>query len=100
VLATRIPWERIESVLTPRFEHKDRAGQVVQGQDLLGATVALVGAGRSNAGQPKTPIRLMASLLYLKQRTVQRQRKILGIVMRRLAEVEICRADYLAGAAG
>ena len=28
--------------------------------------MALVGAGRSNAGRPKTPIRLMASLLYLK----------------------------------
>lgn len=66
VLATRIPWARIEAVLTPKFEHEDRAGQVVQGQDLLGATVALVGAGRSNAGRPKTPIRLMASLLYLK----------------------------------
>ena len=28
--------------------------------------LALVGAGRSNAGRPKLPIRLMASPLYLK----------------------------------
>jgi IS5 family transposase len=33
---------------------------------MLGPTAALVGAGRSNAGRPRTPIRLMASLLYLK----------------------------------
>ena len=66
VLATRIPWAQIEAALRPKFEHEHRAGQVVQGQDLLGATMALVGAGRSNAGRPKTPIRLMASLLYLK----------------------------------
>jgi len=52
VLATRIPWARIEAVLTPKFEHEDRAGQVVQGQDLLGATTA-VSAGlhpRSDVG--------------------------------------------------
>ena len=33
---------------------------------MFGPTLALVGAGRSNAGRPKLPIRLMASLLYLK----------------------------------
>ena len=30
VLATRIPWAQIGVVLTPKFEHEDRAGQVVQ----------------------------------------------------------------------
>ena len=66
VLATRIAWDQIEVVLAPPFEHEDRAGQRIEGQDLLGPTVALVGAGRSNAGRPRMPIRLMASLLYLK----------------------------------
>ena len=66
VLATRIAWDQIEVVLAPKFEHEDRAGQRIEGQDLLGPTVALVGAGRSNAGRPRMPIRLMASLLYLK----------------------------------
>ena len=33
---------------------------------MVGPTATLVGAGRSNAGRPRTPIRLMASLLYLK----------------------------------
>ena len=66
VLATRIPWGQIEAALAPKFEHEDRAGRRIEDQDLLGPTVALVGAGRSNAGRPKTAIRLMASLLYLK----------------------------------
>ncbi len=66
VLSTRIPWAQIEAALAPKFEHEDRAGRRIEDRDLLGPTVALVGAGRSNAGRPKTPIRLMASLLYLK----------------------------------
>lgn len=33
---------------------------------MFGATETLTGAGRSNAGRPKLPIRLMTSLLYLK----------------------------------
>ena len=66
VLATRMPWSVIETSLAPKFKRKDRPGQVIDGQDLLGTTTTLVGAGRSNAGRPKTPIRLLASLLYLK----------------------------------
>ena len=34
--------------------------------DLFGAALALAGAGRSNAGRPRLPIRLMVSLLTLK----------------------------------
>ena len=66
VLATRLPWNVIEASLAPKFERKDRPGQLIEGQDMLGSTTTLVGAGRSNAGRPKTPIRLLASLLYLK----------------------------------
>ena len=51
VLATRLPWGVIEAALAPKFERKDRPGQLIEGQDMLGPTAALVGAGRSNAGQ-------------------------------------------------
>jgi IS5 family transposase len=66
VLATRLPWGVIEASLASKFERKDRPGQVIEGHDMLGPTTTVVGAGRSNAGRPKTPIRLLASLLYLK----------------------------------
>ena len=66
VLATRLPWDRIEAALLAKFEREDRAGQTREGQDLFGATQVLEGAGVSNAGRPKLPIRLMVSLLYLK----------------------------------
>ena len=66
VLAGRLPWPLIEQTLAAKFEHDDRAGQVVEGVDLLGPRMQLLGSGRSNAGRPRLPIRLMASLLYLK----------------------------------
>jgi len=66
VLAQRMSWPQIEQALASKFERENRAGQSIEGHDLLGPTVALVGAGRSNAGRPKLPLRLMASLLYLK----------------------------------
>jgi transposase, IS5 family len=66
VLATRLPWRVIETALAPKFERHDRPGQLIEGHDLLGSTTALVGTGRSNAGRPRMPMRLMASLLYLK----------------------------------
>ena len=66
VLATRLPWRQIEAAVSAKFEHHNRTGEVLKAQDMFGATETLVGAGRSNAGRPKLPIRLMASLLYLK----------------------------------
>lgn len=66
VLATRLPWAQIEAALAARFEREERAGQVLEGRDMFGPTAVLVGAGVSNAGRPRLPIRLMASLLYLK----------------------------------
>ena len=66
VLASRLPWGQIEAAVAAKFERQHRAGQILESQDLFGATQALVGAARSNAGRPKLPIRLMASLLYLK----------------------------------
>ena len=66
VLATRLPWNQIEAAVAAKFEHQNRVGQVLQGEDLFGTTQTVMGIGRSNAGRPKLPIRLMASLLYLK----------------------------------
>jgi hypothetical protein len=66
VLATRMPWTEIEAALAPAFAHRDRAGRLVEGADLFGPTVQLAGAGVSNAGRPRLPLRLMVSLLYLK----------------------------------
>ena len=66
VLATRMPWAQIEASLAPAFAHRDRKGRVVEGTDLFGPSLAVCGAGISNAGRPRLPIRLMVALLYLK----------------------------------
>ena len=66
VLATRMPWQEIEAALAPVLAHKGRAGRNIEGADLFGPTLAVAGAGVSNAGRPRLPIRLMVSLLYLK----------------------------------
>ena len=66
VLAGRIPWSALESSLAPHLAHRDRKGRVIEGMGLFGPTRELAGAGVSPAGRPRLPIRLMASLLYLK----------------------------------
>jgi IS5 family transposase len=66
VLSQRMPWGQIEAALAVKFEREDRPGECIEGHDLVGPTKVVVGSGRSNAGRPRLPIRLMASLLYLK----------------------------------
>jgi transposase, IS5 family len=66
VLATRLPWDRIEAALAPLFARRDREGVSLADVDLFGPSLAVAGGGRSNAGRPRLPIRLMTSLLYLK----------------------------------
>ena len=66
VLARRLPWEVIEASLMAKFERQDRAGQCLDGADLFGPTAVVVGAGVSTGGRPKLSLRLMASLVYLK----------------------------------
>jgi IS5 family transposase len=66
VLAQRLPWDRIELALAPKFAHRDRAGRQLIVDDLLGQHQVEFGGGVSNAGRPRLSIRLMASLLYLK----------------------------------
>ena len=66
VLAGRLPWDRIEHALAPKFAHEDRPAEQASGSDLLGDYEVRFGGGISNAGRPRLSIRLMASLVYLK----------------------------------
>ena len=66
VLAQRLCWDQIEATLAPFFARKDRTGEVIESEDMFGPNVQIVGSGVSAAGRPRLPIRLMASLLYLK----------------------------------
>src|SRR5512135_1880216 len=66
VLARRLPWDRIEQTLAPKFAHQDRPAKQASGADLLGDYEVEFGGGVSNAGRPRLSIRLMASLVYLK----------------------------------
>ena len=66
VLAQRMPWGELEKTLAPVFAHRDRQGRVTQQPGLFGPSLEVAGAGVSNAGRPRLPIRLMVSLLYLK----------------------------------
>ena len=66
VLAARLPWGEIESTLAPLFEHKAQPVQGEPVQDLLGEHETRTGGHVSAAGRPRLPLRLMASLMYLK----------------------------------
>ena len=66
VLASRLPWARIEAALAPCFARQAREGRSVTGEDLFGPSLQVVGAGVAAAGRPRLPMRLMVSLLYLK----------------------------------
>ena len=58
---------QIEAALAPMFERKDRKGLTYTDVVLFGTQqVVVVGAGHSNAGRPRLPIRLMTSLLCQK----------------------------------
>ena len=66
VLATRLPWAAIEAAVAPKLAHQARPAKPVVGEDLAGAFAGEIGGGVSAAGRPRLPVRLMASLLYLK----------------------------------
>jgi len=65
-LAARLPWGRIEAALAIKFERQDRPAQQGVAGDLFGEHGVEFGGGVSNAGRPRLSIRLMASLVYLK----------------------------------
>src|SRR6218665_1491154 len=66
VLASRIPWTQIEAALSPYFVRRVRVGRVLEHDDLFGPSLQVAGAGVAPAGRPRLPLRLMGSLLYLK----------------------------------
>ncbi len=66
VLASRLPWAQIEAALAPHFARQVREGRAVAQTDLFGPSIQVAGAGVAAAGRPRLPMRLMASLLYLK----------------------------------
>jgi transposase, IS5 family len=66
VLATRLPWAAIEAAVAPKLARQALPAKRLRGEDLLGAYDVEFGGGVSPAGRPRLPIRLMASLLYLK----------------------------------
>ena len=70
VLGTRLPWAQIEAELAPIWQRFSRDGVLQQSLmgdlfDLTGGGV-LIGGGVSVAGRPRLDLRLMDSLLYLK----------------------------------
>lgn len=66
VLATRLRWAAIEAAVAPKLARQALPAKRARGEDLLGAYDVEFGGGVSPAGRPRLPIRLMASLLYLK----------------------------------
>ncbi len=66
VLASRLPWAAIEASVAPLLARQARAAKRVISQDLLGVVEQEFGAGISAAGRPRLPVRLMVSLMYLK----------------------------------
>ena len=66
VLATRLPWGAIEAAVAPKLAHQARPAKRVAGVDLAGAFEGEFGGGISPAGRPRLSMRLMVSLLYLK----------------------------------
>jgi IS5 family transposase len=66
VLTTRLPWAAIEAAVAPKLARQARPGKPVIGEDLAGSFAGEFGGGVSPAGRPRLPVRLMVSLLYLK----------------------------------
>ena len=66
VLSKRLPWAAIEAAVAPKLAHQAKPATRVAGVDLVGAFDGEFGGGISPAGRPRLPVRLMVSLVYLK----------------------------------
>ena len=67
VLASRLPWEKMESRVAPQFAHKVWPfQQSEEAPDLAGPVVKVSGGKASNAGRPRLSSRLMIALTLLK----------------------------------
>jgi IS5 family transposase len=51
VLASRMPWDSIETSLAPLLAHKTRMGRRLQGAVLFGPTLQVAGSGVSAAAR-------------------------------------------------
>ena len=68
VLASRLPWQEIETSIVHFFAREVGAGQTLEDVDLFDpALTALRTAGSSDAGRVRLPLCLMISLLYLER---------------------------------
>ena len=67
VLASRLPWDKMESRVAPQFAHKERPlQQTEEPPDLAGPVVRVSGGNASNAGRPRLAMRLMIAPTLLK----------------------------------
>mgnify|MGYP002863323193 CR=1 FL=1 len=67
VLASRLPWDKMESRVAPLFAHKERPlRRAEDSPDLAGPVVRISGGKVSNAGRPRLAMRLMIALTLLK----------------------------------
>ena len=66
VLSKRLPWALLEAAVAPKLARDARPAKQLSGEDLAGSFEGEFGGGVSPAGRPRMPVRLMISLLYLK----------------------------------
>ena len=67
VLASRLPGEGMQAGVAPQFAHKERPlQQSEEAPDLAGPVVSVSGGKPSNAGRPRSCMRLMIALTLLK----------------------------------
>ena len=66
VLSKRLPWSAIEAAVAPKLTRDARPAKQLSGEDLAGRFEGEFAGGISPAGRPRLPVRLMISLLYLK----------------------------------
>ena len=104
VLVARLPWQRIEQALAPKFAHQDRPAKQLSSADLLGQREVQFGGGVSNAatlvdpphGQPAVPEELVQPQRRRTRAALERER-VLPVLQRagvlRAAAALRCDAD-------
>lgn len=67
VLASRLPWEKMQAAVAPQFAHQVHPlKQSEEAPDLAGPVIKVSGGKASNAGRPRLSPRLMIALTLLK----------------------------------